>query len=506
MIPPRHATAPVLTSVIAHALERAGVVVSTVGARPDTITAICDDSRVVTSGALFVAVRGADGDGHQYLKAASERGAVCAIVEDPAAAIEARLPAIIVRDGRRAAAIAAAAFFGEPARALALVGVTGTNGKTTTVGILRHLLDAPTATCASIGTLGVLVGSAGVPMDGGTGLTTPGPVELQRTMRALVDAGVRRVALEASSHALHQHRLDGLSFAVVVFTNLTRDHLDYHSTMESYLASKALLIGLLAPDGSVVINADDPAWDALPSAISGTTRLTFGVSTRADVRAEDVRFESRGSAWRLVTPDGSADVQLPLIGEFNVANALGAAGAARALGMCVAAIAEKLGTLPQVPGRLEIVGEHPTVLRDYAHTPDALERALTALRPFTPGKLIVVFGAGGDRDRGKRPLMAQVADRMADRIVVTSDNPRTENPERIIDDIVAVLPAGRYERLEDRRAAIARAIAIADPVRDVILLAGKGHETYQIRGTVKYHFDERVIVTELLAARADAMQ
>ena len=481
---------------------------STVGAMPGTVEAICDDSREVSSGALFVAVRGVNGDGHTYLAAAAQGGASCAIVEDAVSAMQAGLPAIVVRDGRRAAAIAAATFFGEPARALTLVGVTGTNGKTTTVGMLRHLLDAPATMCASIGTLGALIGSSGVPMDSGSGLTTPGPVELQRTLRALVDAGVRRVALEASSHALHQHRLDGLTFAAVVFTNLTRDHLDYHGTMESYRESKALLIGLLAPDGSAVLNADDPAWHALPALLalpSRASRLTFGVRGRADVRAEEVRFEPRGSSWRLVTPDGSADVQLPLIGDFNVANALGAAGAALALGMRVAAIAEKLGSLPQIPGRLEIVGERPTVLRDYAHTPDALERALTALRPFTPGKLIVVFGAGGDRDRGKRPLMALVADRLADHIVVTSDNPRTENPERILDDIVAAIPDGRFERLEDRRAAIARAIVIADPVRDVILLAGKGHETYQVRGTVKYHFDEREIVTELLAARAEAM-
>ena len=500
----RDAGAHVNITVLADALERAGVVVSTIGTMPGTIQAICDDSREIISGGLFVAVRGAEGDGHKFLEAAAQGGASCAMVEDAAAALQTGLPAIVVRDGRRAAAIAAAAFFGEPARALTLVGVTGTNGKTTTVGMLRHLLDAPTATCASIGTLGVRIGSAGVAMDGGSGLTTPGPVELQRTLRGLVDAGVRRVALEASSHALHQHRLDGLSFAAVVFTNFTRDHLDYHGTMESYLASKALLIGLLAPDGSAVLNADDPSWDALPALPSRASRLTFGLAARADVRAEDVRFEPRGSSWRLVTPDGSADVQLPLIGDFNVSNALGAAGAAHTLGMSAATIAGKLCEVPQVPGRLEIIGEHPLVLRDYAHTPDALERALAALRPFTPGKLIVVFGAGGDRDRGKRPLMAQVADRLADRIVVTSDNPRTENPERILDDIVAGLPDGRFERLEDRRTAIARAIAIADPVRDVILLAGKGHETYQIRGTVKYHFDEREIVTELLAARTEA--
>jgi UDP-N-acetylmuramoyl-L-alanyl-D-glutamate--2,6-diaminopimelate ligase len=325
-----------------------------------------------------------------------------------------------------------------------------------------------------------------VPFDGGNGLTTPGPIELQRILRGLAAAGVRTVAMEVSSHALHQRRVEGISFAAAVFTNLTRDHLDYHGTMDAYFAAKAELIHKLAPDGTAVVNADDPAWRALPAASRLVTFGTFdGAAVATDISAELVEYSPRGSHWVLATPNGSAPVTLP----------------AWALGHGTSEIAARLSTMPQVPGRLEIIGEHPTVLRDYAHTPDALERALRAMRPFTPGRLIVVFGAGGDRDRGKRPMMAQIADRLADGVVVTSDNPRTEDPERILDDIVAPLDASRYERIEDRRAAIARAIALADPARDVVLLAGKGHETYQIRGTERHHFDEREIVQALLTER-----
>jgi UDP-N-acetylmuramoyl-L-alanyl-D-glutamate--2,6-diaminopimelate ligase len=382
---------------------------------------------------------------------------------------------------------------------MSVIGVTGTNGKTTTVGMLRHLLDEPDARSASIGTLGTLIGSRGEAlMAGGTSLTTPGPVELQRTLRALADAGVRTVAMEVSSHALEQRRVEGARFGAAVFTNLTRDHLDYHGDMAAYFAAKATLVGHLAPDGVAIVNADDPAWEGLPPA---PRRVTFAVgSARADVRAEQLTYDSRGSAWRLVTPASSAAVRLPLIGDFNVANALGAAATAYALGRPAAAIARRLDTQPQVPGRLEIIGEHPTVLRDYAHTPDALARALEALRPFTHGRLIVMFGAGGDRDRGKRPLMAQAAGKLADRVIITSDNPRTEDPERILDDLATALRDGHFERIEDRRAAIERAIAIADAAGDVVLLAGKGHEDYQVRGTTKFPFDEKLIVHDILAA------
>src|SRR5687767_2636947 len=269
--------------------------------------------------------------------------------------------------------------------------------------------------------------------------------------------------------------------------------------MESYLEAKARLTEYLAADGVAIVNADDPAW----SALQAVRIATFGIiSTDADVRASDVTYTPRGSEWTLTAGDAEARVRLPLIGSFNVANALGAAAAAWARGHPLAEIAERLAVLPQVPGRLEVLHERPTVLRDYAHTPDALDRALDAVRPFTPGRLIVVFGCGGDRDRGKRPLMGAVAERMADHAIVTSDNPRTEDPERILDDIVSGMKGKSHERIEDRRSAIARALSIADPGRDVVLLAGKGHETYQIRGTTLLPFDEREIVDELLGARA----
>ena len=473
------------------ALARAGVLRDVRGTMPDELTGISDDSRHVGPGALFVAVRGTARDGHDFL-AALEGRAGAAIVEDPS---RTTLPAFVVSDARRAAPIAAAAAFGEPGTRLRLVGVTGTNGKTTTVGMLRHLLDGRDGQrSASIGTLGVLVGSEGVPQPGGGGLTTPGPVELQRVLRGLVDAGVSLVAMEVSSHSLDQRRVDGLVFDVAVFTNLSRDHLDYHHTMEAYAAAKARLIEYLTPTGTAVVNADDPVWDVLAPA-PRTVRFSL-VGNEADVRASDVRYTPRGSEWVLESGGARSKVVLPLVGDFNVANALGAAAAAWAVGMPNDEIAQRLCTLPQVPGRLERIYERPTVLRDYAHTPDALERALLAVRPFAERRLIAVFGCGGDRDRGKRPQMGAIAERLADYTIVTSDNPRTEDPDRIIDDIEAGMHATNHERITDRHDAIARALTMAAP-DDVIVLAGKGHETYQIRGTIAYPFDEREIVREL---------
>jgi UDP-N-acetylmuramoyl-L-alanyl-D-glutamate--2,6-diaminopimelate ligase len=482
----------VQTADIAGALRAAGLLVAERGALPQTVSAITEDSRAVTAGALFLAVRGAERDGHDYLERASLGGAAAAVVDDPT---RTALPALVVSDTRRAAAVAASAFYGFPASALRLAAVTGTNGKTTTVGMLRHILDAPASRAASIGTLGVLVGSEGEPLDGGGGLTTPGPVELQRVLRTLLDRGVGTVAMETSSHALHQRRVEGLRFEAGVFTNLTRDHLDYHVTMEAYFDAKAMLVALLTPDGAAVVNADDPAWRTLPRA---PRMVRFGSAADADVRAEDVSYTPRGSTWTLVIGAERHPVQLPLIGDFNVANALAAAAAAWAMRMSPSQIATKLTTMPQVPGRLEIINEGPTVLRDYAHTPDALERALSAVRPFTRGSLICVFGCGGDRDRGKRPEMGRIAEAGADRAIVTSDNPRTEDPEAILDDIEAGMSRGNHERIEDRRAAIAHAVHSAGD-GDVVLLAGKGHEDYQIRGTVKYPFDERVIVREIIS-------
>jgi UDP-N-acetylmuramoyl-L-alanyl-D-glutamate--2,6-diaminopimelate ligase len=307
--------------------------------------------------------------------------------------------------------------------------------------------------------------------------------------------------MEVSSHALDQRRVEGVAFDAAVFTNLTRDHLDYHGTMDAYLAAKARLVEYLGPRGAAVVNADDPAWASLgraPRVVVFTTR-----GAEADVAVQDARYGPGGTEATLVIGRDRATLRLPLIGDFNVDNAAGAAAAAWALGVGIDDIAARLATLPQVPGRLELLHDAPAVLRDYSHTPDSLERALAAVRPFTRGRLIVVFGAGGDRDRGKRPEMGRIAEAGADVAIVTSDNPRTEDPERILDDIEAGMTRRDHERIEDRRAAIARALELAGP-DDTVLLAGKGHETYQIRGTTTYPFDEAEIVHELLAEREGA--
>jgi UDP-N-acetylmuramoyl-L-alanyl-D-glutamate--2,6-diaminopimelate ligase len=483
------------TNRITSALADAGLLVEVRGSLPELISSVEDDSRSVAAGSLFVAVKGTDRDGHDFLERARGAGATMAVVEDRT---RATLPSIVIRDGRRAAAIAAAAAYDWPARQLQLAGITGTNGKTTTAHILRHLLDSPKARAASIGTVGVLVGSEGRSVVDDPGLTTPGPVQLQRLLRTLVDAGVCHVAMEVSSHALQQQRVGGVGFDTVVFTNLSRDHLDYHQTMEAYRDAKARLVDYLVPHGTVVTNHDDPAWRSLSA-----ERRRVSFSTRvptAEVNAQEIEFTPRGSRWTLVVASERRPVNLPLIGDFNVSNALAAASAAYALGRSIDIIAERLATVPQVPGRLEVVHEHPTVLRDYAHTPDALERALQAVRPFARRRLIVVFGAGGDRDRGKRPQMGAIAERLADHAIVTSDNPRTEDPNAILDEIEVAMPGSNHERVEDRREAIARALGMAEP-DDVVLLAGKGHETYQIRGTEKLPFDEREIVNDLFRVR-----
>ena len=481
------------TETLMRALADAGLLVDRRGTLPKQVLGITDDSRRVAVGGAFVAVRGSERDGHDYLDTAANAGAGMAILQDPS---RTTLPALVVNDGRRAAAVAGAAYYGFPAKELRLAGVTGTNGKTTTVNMLRHLLDEPDSHSASIGTLGVLIGSEGAPCEGGGGLTTPGPIELQRVFRELRTRGVGCVAMEVSSHSLDQDRVAGVSFDVAVFTNLTRDHLDYHGTMENYFAAKAKLLEHLTPNGTVVYNVDDVAWTGL-----GVDRRRIGFSERssnAEVHAEDVAFGARGSEWTLCVANERVHITLPLIGDFNVINALGAAASAFALGVSVERIGQRLSTMPQVPGRLEVVLESPTVLRDYAHTPDALERALDAVRPFAPERLIVVFGCGGDRDKGKRPQMGAIAEEKSDLAIVTSDNPRTEDPEAILDDIERGMKRENHERIEDRRSAIARALDVARP-DDVVVLAGKGHEDYQVRGTTKYPFDEKIIVNELAA-------
>lgn len=460
------------------------------------------DSRKAGPGALFCAYAGTSSDSHDYLADVAAKGAAGATVERRDGSI--RIPQIAVTDGRLAASHAAAEVWGDPWNELTLVGITGTNGKTTSAAILRHLMGRR-APAGSIGTLGA-VDQDGRVIPGTEGLTTPGPTEAARWLRQYVDLGVKSVAMEVSSHALDQGRMAAARFDAALYTNLTRDHLDYHRTMEEYRAAKLRLTELVKPAGAVVLNADDPAWNGV-GASRNCRVVRFSTSAPADVRAREVRVGPGGMEFVLSTPSEDTDVALPLFGTFNVANALGCAAVLWALGWSAGEIAAGLATLPQVPGRLERVSGPPesaTVLIDYAHTPDALERALGALRPLVKGRLWVVFGAGGDRDPGKRPEMGRIASEGADIPVVTSDNPRTEDPEAIIEQIERGMGRAPRRRIPDRREAIHHALLHAAP-DDLVLLAGKGHETYQIVGMEKHPFDERVVVREVLAERSKQM-
>jgi UDP-N-acetylmuramoyl-L-alanyl-D-glutamate--2,6-diaminopimelate ligase len=460
------------------------------------------DSRTVLTGDLFCAWTGTTRDAHVFVGAAAEAGAVAAVVERK---VDAAIPQLVVTDGRAAAALAADEVMGRPGDALVLAGVTGTNGKTTTVWILRHLLSRRFAT-ASLGTVGAVLRD-GVPLPGTESLTTPGPVGMATTMRAFVEHGTEAVAMEVSSHALDQGRVRALRFNVAVFTNLSRDHLDYHGSLERYRATKREFIELLAPDGVAIVNAEEPSWDGLerraPSALRYAVEGGRGADG-ADVLAGDVTHSASGSRFRLVAPAGTAEIRFPLPGAYNVQNALAAAAAVMGLGFGLEDVVVGLESAPQVPGRLERISDWPCpVFTDYAHTPDALERVLSSLKAITPGRVIVVFGAGGDRDAGKRPLMGEVAGRLADVVVVTSDNPRTEDPESIIDHIMTGLDRQDVVRITDRRAAIERALEMARS-HDVVLLAGKGHETYQVLGTETVSFDERRIVTDWITQKGGA--
>ena len=486
---------PLRLSELARLLGAANQLVETTGAGDPAILGVCQDSRTARPGDLFLAWKGTESDAHGFVAAAAAAGAIAAVVE--VAVPEAPIPQLVVRDGRLAAALAANVVLGDPSRGLFLVAVTGTNGKTTTALLTRHLLTR-LGPAAALGTLG-LVGPDGTARAQTDGLTTPGPVQLAGWLRELADEGVRSFTVEASSHALAQRRLDALRFDVAVFTNLTQDHLDFHGNLEGYFRAKARLVGLLEADGTLVLNRDDRTWDRI--SWDGQT-VTFALGREADVCALDLELGAVGSTFRLVTAAGAARVELPLLGRFNVENALAAAAAALALGLSLADVAAGLAGAPQVPGRLERVTDEPVpVLIDFAHTPAALAGVLGTLRPLVGGRLVVVFGAGGDRDRDKRRPMAEAVARVADFAIVTSDNPRTEDPERILDDLETGLGGSSYERVADRRAAIARALEIARP-GDLVLLAGKGHETYQVVGTERRPFDERLVVRELLQGAA----
>ena len=451
------------------------------GAPEVEVSGLAYSSASVTPGTLFFCVPGFRVDGHDFAPDAVQRGAAALVVERP---LGLGVPEVVVDDVRAAMGPAAARFHGDPTAALRVVGVTGTNGKTTTAFLVRSLLEAAGVRTGLLGTVTSVIAGREEPVE----RTTPEGVDLQGIFARMRDGGDAAAVMEVSSHALDMHRVDGIHFAVRIFTNLTQDHLDYHETMDAYYDAKKLLF--TRAGGASIVNVDDPYGERLAAEIGGAT--TFAIDRKADFRAVDVRFDTNGSSFTCATPDGDVSLQTRLPGLFNVQNALAAVAAARALDVPLKTIASALAEANRVPGRFEPVdeGQPFAVLVDYAHTPDSLENVLRAAREITRGRLHVVFGAGGDRDRAKRPLMGRAAAGHADRVIVTSDNPRSEDPEAIVDEVMA--GAGPdAERIVDRRAAIARAVETAAP-GDVVVIAGKGHEQGQeFAGGRKEPFDDR---------------
>ena len=451
------------------------------------------DNRAVTPGTLFFCVPGFTRDGHEFAADAVARGAAALVVERP---LPIAAPQVRVASVRRAMAPAAARFYGDPTEVLQVAGVTGTNGKTTTTFLVRALLEADGRQTGLLGTVTSVVGGVEHPVQ----RTTPEAIDLQRTLRAMLDGGDRACSMEVSSHALELHRADAIHFAVAIFTNLTQDHLDFHPTMEDYFLAKRRLFTDLAPLRSV-INIDDEYGARLAGTVASP--ITFALEREATYTAVDVHTGLHGSQFVIHGPDGALELSTPLRGRFNVYNALGAFAAARALSVPCDTAASALERAELVPGRFQPVeeGQEFAVLVDYAHTPDSLQNVLRAARELASGRLHVVFGCGGDRDRAKRPMMGEIATRLADRVIVTSDNPRSEDPDAIIAEVLAGAGASA-EHNADRREAIEQAIAGARG-GDVVVIAGKGHEQGQeFEAGRKVPFDDATVAREVLRGAA----
>ncbi|MBW4696685.1 MAG: UDP-N-acetylmuramoyl-L-alanyl-D-glutamate--2,6-diaminopimelate ligase [Aphanocapsa lilacina HA4352-LM1] len=461
------------------------------------IAGLSTDSRQVQPGDLFIGLPGTRVDGSEFWPQAIAGGAAGLVISENARGVEAAVPVIRVPDVVGTCARLASAYYDFPARKLTLAGVTGTNGKTTTTHLIEHLLNAQ----APAGLVGTLY-SRWPGQSQEARHTTPFALEIQKLLARMVAAGCQYGVMEVSSHALAQQRVAGCRFEAAVFTNLTQDHLDFHPDMESYFQAKATLFSPEYRVGRAVINADDP-WGARLAAANDQV-WTYSFQPGADIYPEAAVFTPAGIRGTLVTPVGRAAFTSPLVGQFNLANLLAAVGATLALEINLEAIAAGLSGFGGVPGRMERVStpdDDIAVIVDYAHTPDGLRKLLEATRPFVRGRLVCVFGCGGDRDRTKRPQMGRIAAELSEVPVVTSDNPRTENPEAILDDILAGIPVGVSPTVEvDRRRAIFQALLEAK-AGDCVVIAGKGHEDYQILGTTKIHFDDREQAREALSKR-----
>ena len=473
------------------------------------VTALTCDSRQVAEGTLFFALHGTKVDGHHFIAQAVAAGAAAVVLEDPASAPD-QVPWIQVANGRQAMALMAAHFFGQPTRNLPLIGITGTNGKTTTSYLLEGILSAAGLPAAVLGTISYRFGNTRIEASH----TTPESTELQGIFRQLADAGAKAFVMEVSSHSLDQRRVDGSVFDVGIFTNLTRDHLDYHGSMPVYSSAKQRLFSeLLKPDNRTplrhaVINADDPSAEEFIRAAACPV-IRYGLAAGVEVTVREMSSSVTGISAILVTPQGELPFHSRLLGGFNLSNILAAAAAGVALNIPLPAIVQGIEQHTTVPGRLERVENNSgvTCLVDYAHTGDALENVLGTLKELATARIITVFGCGGDRDNGKRPIMGRIAADYSDLAIVTSDNPRTEDPHKILrqiregilplelkeyrlDELTTATKDKGFVMLENRHDAIRLGVRLAQP-GDILLLAGKGHEDYQIIGTTKHHFDDR---------------
>ncbi|WP_199618996.1 UDP-N-acetylmuramoyl-L-alanyl-D-glutamate--2,6-diaminopimelate ligase [Paenibacillus alkalitolerans] len=475
-----------------------------IGDENTAIAGVTADSRQVNPGDLFICVPGYTVDGHDFAQEAAGKGAAALVVERE---LPVPVPQLIVKDARRAMAVIASKINGYPSREMKVIGVTGTNGKTTTTALIERILSDVGYRTGLMGTIRIKIGDEIKSSKN----TTADALYLQHAMRSMLEAGTDYCVMEVSSHALEQGRVLGVDFRTALFTNLTQDHLDFHGTMENYAAAKELFFSRLGnaaepPESGAkfaVLNADDPAHAKYKRATAAETIL-YGIDNEADVRAKNIRMSARGTSFRLETFAGHAEINMNLIGKFNVYNVLGAVAATLAERLPLSAIVGSLESISGVEGRVEPVdaGQPFAVLVDYAHTPDGLLNVLNTVNEFARGRVITVFGCGGDRDRTKRPVMGRIAAEKSDHVIVTSDNPRSEDPESIMREIEeGVLAAGldrnRCEMIADRRRAIQKAVEMANP-EDVVLIAGKGHETYQIIGGVTYDFDDREVAKEAI--------
>jgi UDP-N-acetylmuramoyl-L-alanyl-D-glutamate--2,6-diaminopimelate ligase len=468
---------------------------------------IAYDSRKVGEGSLFVAIKGYNSDGHDHIQDAVKRGAIAIVGEKlDHETLDSRFPTafITVPDSRRALALISDKFYGHPSGVLKLIGITGTNGKTTTSYLIKSILDAAQKKVGLLGTINYIIKTDVILP---ASFTTPEALELQGYLKDILAGGAEYAVLEVSSHSLALQRVVGCEFEVAIFTNLSRDHLDFHGTMEEYFKAKMRLFDYLRPAGIAVINIDNPEGRMIAEGLKGRV-VSFGLSEKAEIKASGIVSDLRGLFLEVKWPEGSIGIESPLLGVHNVHNILAAAGAALGLGISPSKIKEGIEKMKGVPGRFERIeeGQDFTVVVDYAHTEDALRRVLLTARELIKeqrerqGKIITVFGCGGDRDRGKRPKMGEVAASLSDLAIITSDNPRSEDPLNIIKEIERGITAAglsNYTVLPDRREAISKAIDMAEK-GDFILIAGKGHEDYQIIGDKRYPFDDRKVVGEMI--------